>query len=243
MVHTRIFPVNLLAENTVVVFPEGAQECVVVDPGMMGPGEQAAVLDFLSSEGLTPAAILLTHGHFDHLLGVPALLSKYDIPVYMHPADLPVARLGAALNPAFAGISAPSFGSPGEHERWLSGIRPVSEAEPVVAAGMTFRVIETPGHSPGGVCYYLEEGGLLFSGDTLFAGSIGRTDLSGGDYDALIRSVMDKVMGLGGDVEVIPGHGGRTTLGREAMTNPFLIPFNEPESPWDDLDPLSLEGM
>ena len=240
MVRYRIFQVNPLAENTVVLWLEGAKQCVVVDPGMRRGPESAEVMDFLSAEGLSPAAILLTHGHFDHTAGVAILREQAPVPVYIHPADHTLARLGAAM---FPGLSGNSFGTPAEREAWLRDARPVSETEPVETAGMTFRVLETPGHSPGGVCYYLEEAGLLLSGDTLFAGAIGRSDLPGGDYDDLIRSVMDKVMGLPGDTEVIPGHGPRTTIGREAMTNPFLIPFNEPEPNWDGTDPLTLEGI
>ena len=161
----------------------------------------------------------------------------------MHPADLPLARLGVALNPGLANAAGTLFGTEEERERWLSGIRPAAETAPIEAAGMTFRVIETPGHSPGSVCYYLEDEHLLFAGDTLFAGSIGRSDLPGGDYDDLIRSIMDKLMGLPGETDVICGHGPATSVGREAMTNPFLVPFNEPEPQWEDGDPLPLEGI
>ena len=249
MTRIQLFQVNLLSENTVLVGKEGTGTCVLVDPGMRRGEEFDAVAGFMSSEGLVPAAVLLTHGHYDHVLGVAPLLELYpDIPVYLHPADIPLARMGAAVHPYLASMPESSalareLGSAAEREKWLAHIRPVSEEEPVEAGGLRFRVIETPGHSPGGVCYLLEEDRILFSGDTLFAGSIGRTDLEGGDYDALIRSVMDKIMGLDGETAVFPGHGGRTTIGREAMTNPFLIPFNEPASEGDDLDPLSLEGI
>lgn len=243
MIWIKAFPVNLLGENTVVLWKEGGSGCVVVDPGMLRGRETTAVTDFLSAEGLSPAAILLTHGHFDHTCGVAALLEQGPVPVYLHPADLPLARRGVTLNPTLASAAGDLFGTEEERERWLSGVRPVSEAAPVEAAGMTFRVIETPGHSAGSVCYWLEEARLLFSGDTLFAGSIGRSDLPGGDYDALIRSIMDKLMGLPGDTDVICGHGPHTSIGREAMTNPFLIPFNEPDPRWEDEDPLPLEGI
>jgi glyoxylase-like metal-dependent hydrolase (beta-lactamase superfamily II) len=111
------------------------------------------------------------------------------------------------------------------------------------AGGVDWKVIATPGHTPGCVCYWCEQWGVLLSGDTLFAGSIGRTDLDGGDYDALIRSVMNRLMGLPGDTDVLPGHGHPTTIGREAMTNPFLIPFNEPDSDWWNQDGLEIDGV
>ena len=243
MVRIKAFPVNPLGENTVLLWKEGGRACVVIDPGMLRGRETTVVMDFLSAEGLSPAAILLTPGHFDHTCGVAALLGNGPLPVYMHPADLPLARLGVALNPGLANAAGTLFGTEEERERWLSGIRPAAETAPIEAAGMTFRVIETPGHSPGSVCYYLEDEHLLFAGDTLFAGSIGRSDLPGGDYDDLIRSIMDKLMGLPGETDVICGHGPATSVGREAMTNPFLVPFNEPEPQWEDGDPLPLEGI
>ena len=238
MIRIKAFPVNPLGENTVILWREGKGRCVVVDPGMWGETEVAAVQDFMTAEGIVPEAILLTHGHFDHTMGIAPLRERHPAAVYMHPADRELAQLGPGI---FRGVTGNAFGTKAERETGLKDVRPVTEAAPVEAAGMTFRVIETPGHSPGSVCYYLEEARLLLSGDTLFAGSIGRSDLPGGDYDDLIRSIMDKLMGLPGDTDVICGHGPATSIGREAMTNPFLIPFNEPEPRWEDEDPLPLE--
>jgi glyoxylase-like metal-dependent hydrolase (beta-lactamase superfamily II) len=102
--------------------------------------------------------------------------------------------------------------------------------------------IATPGHTPGGISFLDRKAKVLFSGDTLFAGSIGRTDHPWGDYDKLIKSVMDKLMGLDGDTVVIPGHGQRTTIGAEVAHNPFLIPFNEPESDWNGMEGIELDG-
>ena len=241
MILNKVFHCNPLEENTVILWREGSKQCVVVDPGMWTDAEKASVQGFLDAEGLVPEAILLTHGHFDHTLGVAALRERHPVPVYLHPADRDLARLGAGMFPGFHGKA---FGTPEERDSWLrDATLPVSEAAPVMAAGMTFQFIETPGHSSGSVCYLLEEADLLLSGDTLFAGAIGRSDFPGGDYDALIRSVMDKLMGLDGDVELIPGHGPRTTIGREAMTNPFLIPFNEPDTAWWNQDGIELEGV
>jgi glyoxylase-like metal-dependent hydrolase (beta-lactamase superfamily II) len=111
------------------------------------------------------------------------------------------------------------------------------------AGGADWKVITTPGHTPGSVCYWCEEAGVLISGDTLFAGSIGRTDLKGGDYDSLIKSLMDKVMALPGETDVLPGHGRPTSIAREAATNPFLIPFNEPDSDWWNQEGLEIDGV
>ena len=103
-------------------------------------------------------------------------------------------------------------------------------------AGIELEVISTPGHTPGGVCYLDRKDKILFSGDTLFAGTIGRSDLEGGDYDKLIVSVMEKLMGLDSDITVLPGHEGSTTIGEERTSNPFLQPFNEPEEEVDEKD-------
>ena len=121
--------------------------------------------------------------------------------------------------------------------------QPATDGLELHCGGTSWQVITTPGHSPGSVCYYCASAGVLVSGDTLFAGSIGRTDLDGGDYDALIRSIMDKLMGLPGDTDVIPGHGHPTSIAREAATNPFLIPFNEPDTDWWKQDGIELDGM
>jgi glyoxylase-like metal-dependent hydrolase (beta-lactamase superfamily II) len=108
--------------------------------------------------------------------------------------------------------------------------------------GRELEIVHIPGHTPGSVCWWCETAGVLISGDTLFAGSIGRTDLEGGDYDALIKSIMDKVMSLPGDTDVLPGHGRPTSIAREAVSNPFLIPFSEPDSDWWNQDGIDIDG-
>ncbi len=116
-------------------------------------------------------------------------------------------------------------------------------SEKEAGAELQVEVIATPGHTPGGVCYLLRNSGVLFSGDTLFAGTIGRTDLPGGDYDSLIKSVMDSLMGLDTDIEILPGHGATSTIGWERTHNPFLEPWGEPEEPFDpDATPITLHA-
>ena len=176
------FVCNAFQENCYVV--SDGSRCVIIDPGF-DPG-QDGLYSYLEAEGLTPEAILLTHSHWDHTLGVPALVERFGIPV--KPAQ---AETGAVL-----------YG---------------------------FKVIATPGHTPDSVCYYNEAEHILFTGDTLFAGSIGRTDLPGGDYDSEIRSIMEKLIFLPGETEIYPGHGPASTIARERMENPFLEPFNERE--------------
>lgn len=218
MLKIKQFTFNLFSENTIVL-DNGENGAVIIDPGCYSDDEKNAFLDHLDAENIRPSAIFLTHGHPDHVYGVKMLQSRYDIPVYLHKDDLQVLDYSERL------ISKLGLKNPDTtfSKTWIS------DGQKISAAGLEFEVIHTPGHSPGCVCYYDRKDGLIFTGDTLFAGAIGRSDLFGGDYDKLIVSVMDKLMMLDAEVEVHPGHGGTTTIGYERMNNPFLEPFNEPE--------------
>ena len=217
-VNVKSFCVNPFRENCYLLWNE-AGDCVIVDPGCYDEGETRAVEDFVSSGGLTPKAIWLTHGHFDHLFGAATLSRTYKIPVYISPKD----RFILDLDGEFAegvGLTAPDV----DFETC-----DLKDGEVLTDLGGTpFTVIATPGHTPGGVCFYSEEEKLLLCGDTLFAGAIGRSDLMGGDYDQEIVGIMEKLMVLPGDVKVLPGHGPGSSIAVERTTNPFLQPFNEP---------------
>ena len=211
----KVFVVNMLQENTwIVCGPEGS--CVVIDPGFQGAGETARVLDAIGE--MKPAAVLLTHGHMDHIYGVAELQRRFGIPVYMSPEDIKTMEYYDRVGKFGIAVADRSF-----------TITPVADGSVVEAAGFRFRVIGTPGHSPGSVCWFCEEEGVLFTGDTLFAGAIGRTDLIYGEYDDEIRSIMEKLVLLDGDIRIFPGHGGTSTIGAERVSNPFLEPFNERE--------------
>lgn len=202
--------------------------CVIVDPGFLSEEERDGLYSEISRRGCTPAAVLLTHAHFDHIYGVGECVRKYGIPVYMGEHELAVKESSGEL--------ARRAGMPEPDTDWVPEY--VRDGDRVVAGGMGFEVIWTPGHSEGSVCWYAREDKLLFSGDTLFAGAIGRSDLPYGDYDKLIVSIMDKLMGLDGDVTVCPGHGGGTTIAYERTHNPFLQPFN-----WKDEETGAVDGI
>ena len=219
MVNIKAFVFNPFRENTYFVWDEEGS-LVVIDPSFYDQEEQEAFFSLVSRENLTLREIWLTHGHFDHIFGVAPLQRKYSVPVLMGEADADLLAI-AGQSAEAAGLKMPDTGF---------RTTPLTDGQALtVLKGSPFTAIATPGHTEGGFCFYDETDKVLFSGDTLFAGTIGRTDLFGGEYDKLIVSVMDRLMGLPGDVDVLPGHGTWTTVGNERTGNPFLQPFNEPE--------------
>ena len=233
MLQIKIFPVNPLGANCYVCWEDTGKACIVVDPGFFRPDEEDMVFSFLVDNGLTPDAVLLTHAHFDHAWGVAAVVERYGCPVRLSAADAPVLKGCAAM------LERLRLEKPVEAFVY----KDVTDGQVIHAGGTDWKVLATPGHTPGSVCYWCEDWGVLLSGDTLFAGSIGRSDLEGGDYDALMKSLMEKLMVLPGDTDVLPGHGHPTSIARESATNPFLTPFNEPDTAWWDQDGLELDGV
>jgi glyoxylase-like metal-dependent hydrolase (beta-lactamase superfamily II) len=202
MILHKIIPVGAYEANCVVLWNE--EYAMVLDPGQ----DAEFLLAFLSERKLALKAILLTHGHFDHVNGIPGILAKYpDIPVYAHPSDW--VMFGHPMNrnpPDYPGVDKPAN---------LRDIREIVKAFP----DFDFEVVETPGHTPGSVC--VKTGNLLLSGDTLFAGSCGRTDFPGGSM-ADMRKSLALLAKLPPETEVIPGHGSSTTIAREVAFNPFI---------------------
>ena len=215
MMHIEHFTFNIFLERTIIVWDENGF-CAFVDPGFSSDREKDKLVSFVTEKGLKPACIMLTHGHFDHVAGVAELVELYGIPVYMHTEEKYTLDVtNPVLGRAF-GLSEPKAFD-------------YTHASGTIEVGsLKFEVIETPGHSKGSVCFLERNEKVLFSGDTLFAGAIGRTDHPGGDYDMLMKSIFEKLMCLDGDITVIPGHGPETSIADERMTNPFLLPFNEP---------------
>lgn len=212
------FTFNPLGEQTRVLWKE-ADSAIVADPSFCTRVERETFYSWISDNEITLRAILLTHAHFDHIMGVQELYEQMGIPVYMNPLDKAV----YAMNDMYSGKA----GLPVIRHDWE--ITPVSEGQIISIGGMNWEVLETPGHTPGSVCYLEREEGVLLSGDTLFAGAIGRTDFDGSSYDKEIVSIMEKLIWLDAGIRVLPGHGPDTTIGYERANNPFLEPFNEKE--------------
>lgn len=206
----EVVPVTPFAQNCAVLFDAGTMEGVVVDPG----GDVGRILSAVSRLGISVAAIWLTHGHIDHAGGAMELKDKLRVPLIgPHEADRPL--LDAIEN------QAQMFGVSGAF-RNAAPDRFLVEGEMLGFGRHRFEVLHCPGHAPGHVVFFERRARFLHAGDVLFRGSIGRTDLWGGDHATLLRSIESKVLPLGDDVSFICGHGPGGTLGEERLTNPFL---------------------
>jgi glyoxylase-like metal-dependent hydrolase (beta-lactamase superfamily II) len=219
------FPALAFGTNCFVLAPSSGEECVVVDPGI-GVAEQLDAV--LREHRLQPVAVLLTHGHLDHTFSVAPVCATRGISAYVHPAD------EAMLADPALGLSAETanmLAASGLHYVEPEDVLPLDDTAPITLAGLTFTVDHAPGHTPGSVLFRLPDipagedptySGTVLSGDVLFAGSIGRTDLPGGSTEAMMRSLATKVLPLDDDALVLPGHGPATTIGQERATNPYL---------------------
>ncbi len=222
------FPAGPWGTNCYVVAPGPRGECVVIDPGK---DAAAGVADVVREHRLRPAAVLLTHGHIDHMWSVAPVAGAYEAAAYIHPADRYL------LSDPMAGISADTaamllggsyvFAEPDD-------VRELGDGASMRLAGLELVVDHVPGHTPGSVTFRTPADdagagtGVMFSGDLLFAGSIGRTDLPGGDSAAMLHSLATRVLPLADDIVVLPGHGPQTTIGRERATNPYLLHLDAP---------------
>ena len=219
MVHTKFFTFNPFQERCTVAWDDSL-EGVVVDPGCMSSSEKDALKRFISDNGLKIRYIMLTHAHFDHIFGLEEIALWLGVPVKMCERDIVIIKEANPLLCKEFGLECPNISERTKFEF-------VREGDTIKAGELEFEVIETPGHTPGGLCFLERKEKLLLSGDTLFQGSIGRTDNKWADYDLMIEGIFRKLMILEPDIQVIPGHGPTTDIAYERMTNPFLIPFNE----------------
>jgi hydroxyacylglutathione hydrolase len=202
------FPVGPLQCNCSIVVDESAREAVVIDPG----DEPERILEALQEAGVRPVALLHTHAHLDHITGTSQVAEETGAPIRLHPADRPLYE-ALPEQAAFFGLTA-------RPPRPLDA--PLSDGEVIPFGRFALRAIHTPGHTPGSTCFVLEgDEPLLFSGDTLFRRSIGRTDLWGGDTDLILASIREKLFSLPGDLAVVCGHGPGTTVDEEKRLNPF----------------------
>ena len=211
MITTKNFVFNELGENAFVMHDETG-DCLIVDPGCNTPAQQQKLERYLKEQNLRPVYIVLTHGHFDHLSGLAWAKATFSCPVLMHRDDL------FLLNEAVqhAGLFGYAIKPPPAPDRFLE------DGEVLAFGHSEVTILHIPGHSPGSICLYSAKDGLLICGDVLFSGSIGRTDLFGGDYQLLITGIREKLMVLPRETVVWPGHGPDTTIGTEYDTNPFL---------------------
>jgi len=207
----RSFVNNPYQENTYILYDD-TRECAIIDPGMYTAPEQNAVTNFIRDNQLKPVLLLNTHCHIDHVLGNKFVFDQYGLKPQFHPGELPV--LSAV--PSYA----PQMGIRYE----LSPLPDhfLSETGTVSFGNAELELIFAPGHSPAHLCFYDEADNLLIGGDVLFKGSIGRTDLMGGNYDQLIENIEQKLFTLPADCTVYPGHGPETTIGFEKKHNPFF---------------------
>lgn len=207
----RTFTGPGFGENAYLVECEESGSCVAIDPGS-GAG---ALCRTVESEGLDLEAIFLTHAHLDHIEGVSTVRDHHpDVPIWLHPDDLPLYR-GAPRQAAMFGMSADPQPDP-THE--------IVPGEALSFGGCAFEVRFTPGHAPGHVVFVSADEGMALVGDVVFQGSIGRTDLPGGDMQTLMRSIRAEILTLPDDMVLYPGHGPATTVGTERISNPFLVP-------------------
>ncbi len=216
------FPAGPWGTNCYVVATGAGNECVVIDPGKdAAPG----VAEVVREHRLKPVAVLVSHGHIDHMWCVAPVAGSYDATAYIHPEDRHLlSDPMAAMSPETAGMllgGKYEFAEPDE-------VTEIGDGTTLELAGLTFQVDHTPGHTPGSITFRTpydaaDVSEVMFSGDLLFAGSIGRTDLPGGDHATMLRSLTQKVLPLRDDIVVLPGHGEQTSIGRERATNPYLL--------------------
>jgi len=200
-------PNGMFAENCYLVVDEPARECAIVDPGE----DAGLIMHKVEGAGAQPVAIWLTHAHVDHVLGVSRIAGETGAPVWLHPADRPLYD-AVPDQAAWFGLAPPG--------QLPAPDREMTHGAQLAVGDLRFAVRHAPGHSPGSVC--LVGPRIVFSGDVLFAGSIGRTDLPGADFETLIASIERELLPLPDDTIVYSGHGPETTIGRERRTNPFL---------------------
>lgn len=207
------FVFNMFGINTYVLWDPESLDAAIVDPGMISPEEEQAISGFITRNGLHPVHLINTHMHLDHIFGNIFIKEKYGLEIKAHPDDDFLGRsLQESVRRFNLHVSTPDHGLD----------IPLSDGETIMIGKEPVKVISVPGHSPGSVALYCPESGFVITGDALFRGSIGRTDLPGGDHATLVRSVTERLLSLPDSTVVLPGHGPETTIGNEKLSNPYL---------------------
>ena len=207
------FVFNPIQENTYVVWDE-SMECIIIDAGNCSAGEDSRLAEFITQQGLKPVMAVNTHGHFDHLMGVNYLKQTFGVKFALSSKD-EYLRASAQQSCAMFGIAAVVEVPQIDID--------IDSVESITFGNTELKVIKTPGHTPGGVSLFEPKSGQIFTGDTLFRESIGRTDLPGGEYGTIIRSILNNLIKLGDEVVVYPGHSDKSTIGHESLYNPFVV--------------------
>lgn len=212
MINVHYLTFNPFQENSYIISTNMSTECLIFDPGASNDNENKILLQYIKERNLIPTRLINTHCHIDHVLGNKLIAENFDLQLEAHRKEKVVLESCEMVSKMY-GI--PYDGSP-----------PIStfldEGDQIDFGGTVLEIFLTPGHSPGSLCFVDRESKVVIGGDVLFHGSIGRTDLPGGDFDTLIRSIREKLFTLSDDFTVYPGHGPKTTIGFERMNNPFL---------------------
>lgn len=211
MVTIHSFTFNPIAENMYILFDE-TKQCVIIDPGCYDDAERNALAKFITDNDLTPVKLLNTHCHLDHVFGNGFVSKKYNLKLEIHQLDQVVLD-NFIISANLYGMNADPSPQPSVY---------LNEGDTVTFGNTTLEILFTPGHSPGSITFYNRKESFMIVGDVLFNGSIGRSDLPGGDHQTLINSIKNKLLPLGDNFKVYSGHGPVTTIGRERTNNPFL---------------------
>lgn len=211
MIQYRNLVFNDFQVNTYLLWDE-TKECVVIDAACYYENEKQSLKEFITRHNLKPVKLINTHNHLDHILGNPFVKKEYNIPLYAHEEGQLFIRM-AEGSASFFGVDVNETVNPDYHPK---------DGDTLSFGSSELKVIYTPGHADGSICLFAQNEKMLFAGDVLFRGGIGRTDLPTGDYSLLEKSIKEKLFKLGEDVRVMPGHGPETTIGYEKSNNPFI---------------------
>jgi len=198
--------------NCYIYWDENTKEGVIIDPGAYEDFEKNEIINYIKANGINIKYILLTHGHIDHIMGNVWAKANFDVPLLMNEEDMPLIDRAMEQGAMF-GVQ---FPLPPEPDSFIN------EGDNIIIGNNELKLLHVPGHSPGSICFVDEKEKLIFGGDTVFRGSIGRTDLWKGDIDLLLSSIHNKILSYPDDFVIYPGHMEETTIGEEKMYNPFL---------------------